>query len=70
MKRTSFEKDSTGEYAELFLHVRDFIKICIDNDAKEKYSKTLRPCTQKRVDFATYESKMTISTLVGFEADI
>lgn len=41
MKRTSFEKDSNGEYAELFLSVRDFIKICIGNDVKEKYSENI-----------------------------
>ena len=36
--RTSFEKDSNGEYAELFLEVRAFIKKCIGQSAKEKYS--------------------------------
>ncbi len=38
MKRTSFEKDSTGENAELFLKVRDFIKVCIGNDVKDNYT--------------------------------
>ena len=41
MKRTSFEKDSNSEYAELFLSVRDFIKICIGNNVKEKYSENI-----------------------------
>lgn len=41
MKITSFEKDSRGEYAELFLKTRDFIKICIGNDAKEKYRENI-----------------------------
>ena len=36
--RTSFEKDSTGEHADLFLKVRDYIKTCIGNDVKEKHS--------------------------------
>lgn len=30
MKRTSFEKDINGEYAELFLSVRDFIKYYVN----------------------------------------
>jgi hypothetical protein len=37
-KMTSFQRDSSGEYAGLFLEVRDFIKACIGSDAKEKYS--------------------------------
>jgi len=34
--RTAFLKDSNGEKAELFLEVRDYIKIAIGNDVKEK----------------------------------
>lgn len=30
MKRTSFEKDINGEYAELLLRVRDFIKYYVN----------------------------------------
>lgn len=41
MKITSFEKDSRGEYAELFLKTRDFIKVCIGNDVKEKYRENI-----------------------------
>ncbi|MGD9968832.1 MAG: hypothetical protein AB7S65_00110 [Sulfuricurvum sp.] len=51
MKRTSFEKDSTGEYAELFLHVRNFIKICIGNDVKEKYSENITTLYSKEGGF-------------------
>lgn len=36
--RTAYERDSTGEHAELFLKVRDYIKVCIGNDAREKHS--------------------------------
>ena len=51
MKRTSFEKDSTGEYAELFLQVRDYIKICIGNDAKEKQSENITTLYSKEGGF-------------------
>ncbi len=50
-KRTSFEKDSNGEYAELFLAVRDYIKICIGNDAKEKYSENITTLYSKEGGF-------------------
>ncbi|MEJ2414849.1 MAG: hypothetical protein P8Y22_06245 [Sulfurimonas sp.] len=50
-KRTSFERDSTGEYAELFLKVRDYIKICIGNDAKEKYSENITTLYSKEGGF-------------------
>ena len=50
-KRTSFERDSTGEYAERFLQVRDFIKICIGNDAKEKYSENITTLYSKEGGF-------------------
>jgi len=36
LSRTAFLKDSNGEKAELFLEVRDYIKIAIGNDVKEK----------------------------------
>jgi hypothetical protein len=39
--RTSHEKDSSGEYAELYLDVRAFIKVCIGNDVKEKFSENI-----------------------------
>lgn len=35
-KRTAFQKDSNSQLAELFLQVRDFVKICIGNGVKEK----------------------------------
>jgi len=38
LKRTAFEKDSNSFVAELFLQVRDFIKICIGNSVKEKHN--------------------------------
>lgn len=50
-KRTSFETDSTGEHAELFLQVRDFIKVCIGNDAKEKYSENITTLYSKEGGF-------------------
>jgi len=34
--RSAFLKDSNGEKAELFLEVRDYLKIVIGNDVKEK----------------------------------
>ena len=51
IKRTSFETDSTGEYAELFLQVRDYIKICIGNDAREKYSENITTLYSKEGGF-------------------
>ena len=57
MKRTSFEKDSNGEYAELFLNVRDFIKICIGNDAKEKYSENITTLYSKEGGFCYIKVK-------------
>lgn len=47
MKRTAFETDSTGEYAELFLQVRDYIKICIGNGVKEKHSENTTTFSSK-----------------------
>lgn len=47
MKRTSFEKESNGECVEFFLAVRKFIKICIGNDAKEKYSENITSILSK-----------------------
>lgn len=35
--RTAFEKDSNGANGELFLLVRDFIKVAIGNGVKEKF---------------------------------
>lgn len=49
--RTSFEKDSNSEYAELFLVVRDYVKICIGNDAKEKYSENITTIYSKEGGF-------------------
>jgi len=38
---TAFEKDSNSPIAELFLQVRDFVKICIGNRVKEKYRENI-----------------------------
>lgn len=40
-KRTAFEKDSNSPLAELFLEVRDYIKICIGNEVKERFTQNL-----------------------------
>ncbi len=50
-RRTSFEKDTTGEHAELFLQVRDFVKTCIGNGAKEKYSENITTLYSKEGGF-------------------
>ena len=47
----AFERDSRGEYAELFLKVRDYIKICIGNDAREKYSENITTLYSKEGGF-------------------
>lgn len=39
--RTSHEKDSNGEYATLYLQVRDFVKNCIGPEVKEKFSQNI-----------------------------
>jgi hypothetical protein len=57
MKRTSYEKDSNGEYAELFLNVRDFIKICIGNDAKEKHNENITTLYSKEGGFCYIKVK-------------
>lgn len=36
MKRTAFEKDSNSPLGELFLAIRDYVKICIGNNVIEK----------------------------------
>jgi len=38
---SAFEKDSNSPLAELFLQVRDFVKICIGNRVKEKYRENI-----------------------------
>jgi len=40
-KRTAFEKDSNSPLAELFLQVKDFVKVCIGNGVKEKYRENI-----------------------------
>lgn len=55
--RTSFEKDSNSEYAELFLAVRDYIKICIGNDVKEKYSENITTFYSKEGGFCYIKVK-------------
>jgi len=50
-KTNAFERDSRGEYAELFLKVRDYIKICIGNDAREKYSENITTLYSKEGGF-------------------
>ncbi len=53
----AFERDSRGEYAELFLEVRDFIKICIGNDAREKYSENITTLYSKEGGFCYIKVK-------------
>ena len=49
--RTSHEKDSQGEYAELYLEVRAFIKTCIGDDVKEKFSENITSFFSKEGGF-------------------
>ena len=49
--RTSFEKDSNSEYAELFLETRAFLKECIGKKAKEKYSANITTLQSKEGSF-------------------
>lgn len=51
MKRSAFERDSGGEHAELFLQVRDFIKVCIGNGVKEKHSQNTTTFSSKEGGF-------------------
>ncbi|WP_419770574.1 MAG: hypothetical protein ACNI3C_01930 [Candidatus Marinarcus sp.] len=51
LKRSSFEKDCNSEYAELFLQVRDYIKISIGNDAKERHSENITTLYSKEGGF-------------------
>lgn len=50
-KRTAFEKDSNSPLAELFLQVRDYVKICIGNGVKEKYSENITSYFSKEGGF-------------------
>lgn len=51
IKRTSFEKDSNSPLAELFLQVRDYIKICIGNGVKEKFCENITSYFSKEGGF-------------------
>ena len=41
IRTTSFERDSQSEQSELFLALRDYIKICIGNGVKEKHRENI-----------------------------
>ncbi|WP_298754439.1 hypothetical protein [uncultured Arcobacter sp.] len=55
--RTSFEKDSNSEHAELFLAVRDYIKICIGNDVKERHNEHTTSFYSKEGGFCSIRVK-------------
>ncbi len=49
--QSSHEKDSNSEYAELYLEVRDFIRISIGEDVKEKFSENITSLSSKEGGF-------------------
>ncbi len=51
IKRTAFAKDSNSPLAELFLSTRDYIKICIGNGVKEKFSENITSYFSKEGGF-------------------
>ena len=57
IKRSSFEKDSNSEYAELFLDVRDYIKICIGNNVKERHNEHTTSFYSKEGGFCSIRVK-------------
>ncbi|MFA6138622.1 MAG: hypothetical protein WC667_11100 [Sulfurimonas sp.] len=40
-KSSAFERDSNSEVGDLFLQVRDFVKVCMGHDVKEKSSENI-----------------------------
>lgn len=49
--RTAFEKDSNSPLAELYLQVRDYIKITIGNSVKEKHNENTTTFSTKEGGF-------------------
>lgn len=40
-KSNAFDRDSNSEMGDLFLQVRDFVKVCIGNNVREKHSENI-----------------------------
>ncbi|XPV70473.1 MAG: hypothetical protein ACNI25_07795 [Halarcobacter sp.] len=55
--RTAFERDCNSELAELFLQVRDFVKICIGNGVKEKHNEHTSSFFTKEGGFCSIKVK-------------
>jgi len=64
--RTAFEKDSNSQLAELFLHVRDYIKICIGNDVKEKHNKNTTSFFTKEGGYCSIRVKDDYVCIIWF----
>jgi len=64
--RTAFEKDSNSQLAELFLQVRDYIKICIGNDVKEKHNKNTTSFFTKEGGYCSIRVKDDYVCIIWF----
>jgi hypothetical protein len=65
--RTAFEKDSNCELAELFLKVRDYIKVCIGNDVKEKHNKNTTSFFTKEGGYCSIRVKDDYICIIWFK---
>lgn len=65
--RTAFEKDSNSQLAELFLQVRDYIKICIGNDVKEKHNKNTTSFFTKEGGYCSIRVKDDYVCIIWFK---
>lgn len=57
VKRRAFDRDCNSEFAELFLRVRDFIRLCIGEDVKERYNENTSSFYNKEGGFCSIRVK-------------
>lgn len=65
--RTAFDKDSNGELAELFLQARDYIKVCIGNDVKERHNKNTTSFSSKEGGYCSIRVKDDYICIIWFQ---
>lgn len=65
MRTTAFERDSRTEQAELFLALRDYIKICIGNGVKEKQRENVTSFFAREGGFCSIRVKES-AVLIGW----
>ncbi len=65
--RTAFEKDSNGVNGELFLLVRDFIKISVGNGVKERFRESVTSYFTKEGGYCSIKAKEEFIELLWFQ---